>query len=71
MNTVFAWMAMLGVQLDDHQPDARQLAHIAAVRAARKQNRDTAPFVTRLARAVGLVPAPAVAAGPMTSCCPA
>lgn len=37
MTVILAWLSDLGVRLDDHQPDARQLAHIAAVREARRQ----------------------------------
>ena len=37
MTVFLAWLSDLGVRLDDHEPDARQLAHIAAVRDARRQ----------------------------------
>lgn len=56
MNNVLAWMAALGIQLDDHQPDARLLAHIEATRAAREQNRNRSSPLTRLARRIGLEP---------------
>lgn len=57
MNNVLAWMAALGIQLDDHQPDARQLAHIAATRGASDQNRNASSPLTRLARRLGFEPA--------------
>ena len=68
MSNVLAWLAAMGVQLDDHQPDARQLAHIEAMRQANAQNRAASSTLTRLATAVGLLP---VAAGPVPNCCPA
>jgi hypothetical protein len=71
MNNVLAWMAALGIQLDDHQPDARQLEHIAATRAAKAQNRSASSRLTRVARAVGLMPVAQTAAEPTTCACAA
>ena len=53
MNNVLAWMAAIGIQLDDHQPDARQLAHIAATRDARAQIRNAS---SPLAGLIGVAP---------------
>ncbi len=70
MTTVFAWMADLGIRLDDHEPDARQLAHMAAIRDAKRQTGGASSPFGRLARLLGFEPA-RVATNPMTSCCAA
>lgn len=70
MTTVFAWMADLGIRLDDHEPDARQLAHMAAVREAKRQTGGASSPFGRLARRLGLEPIRATT-DPMTSCCAA
>ena len=70
MNTIFAWMADLGIQLDDHQPDARQLAYMATIREARREaNRGSSRF-DRLARWLGSASI-RPAASPSTCSCPA
>jgi hypothetical protein len=70
MNTVFAWMANLGFLLDDHAPDARHLAHIAAVRDAKRQTVRASSPISRLAGWLGFKPVRA-ATDPMTICCAA
>jgi hypothetical protein len=47
MTVLLAWLSDLGVRLDDHEPDARQLAHIAAVREARRQAARESSWLTR------------------------
>jgi hypothetical protein len=71
MDNVLAWMAALGIQLDDHQPDARQLEHIAAARAAKAQNRSASSLFTRVGRAVRLIPVTQIRPAPTTCACAA
>ena len=70
MNTIFAWMADLGIQLDDHRPDARQLAHLAAIRDARREADRGASWFRRLARRLDAVSTRRTA-NPATCACPA
>ena len=70
MNTLFAWMADLGVRFDDHEPDARQLAHLAAVREAKRQTARASSPISGLARWLGFEPVRATT-NPMTNCCAA
>ncbi|HEX5149238.1 MAG TPA: hypothetical protein VFW02_09175 [Candidatus Limnocylindrales bacterium] len=70
MNTFFAWMADLGIQLDDHQPDARQRAHLAAIREARREADRGSSRLSRLARWLGSA-STRPAAQPATCSCPA
>jgi len=70
MNAIFARMSDLGIRLDDHEPDARQLAHMAAVRDAKRQAGRASSPLTRLVRRLGFVPNRATS-DPLTSCCAA
>jgi uncharacterized protein involved in cysteine biosynthesis len=56
MTTVFAWLADLGIQLDDYPTDDRQLAYRAALREARRAARTTSSPFARLATRFGLAP---------------
>jgi hypothetical protein len=73
MNTVFIWLADLGIQLDDHQPDDRQLAYRVALREARREARlearPTSSPLARLAARLGFTHKPAVSPAPCA--CPA
>ncbi len=70
MNAIFARMSDLGIRLDDHEPDARQLAHMAAVRDAKREADGTSSPLTRLVRRLGFEPNRATT-DPLTSCCAA
>ena len=73
MNTVFVWLADLGIQLDDHQPDDRQLAYRAALREARREARlaarSTGSPLARLVARFGLTHERVVSPAPCA--CPA
>jgi hypothetical protein len=56
MDAIFAWMADLGIRLDDHEPDARQLAHMEALREAKREANRGTTRISRLARRIGLEP---------------
>jgi hypothetical protein len=70
MNAIFTWMSDLGIRLDDREPDARQLAHMAAVRDAKRQAGRTSSLLARLVRRLGFEPNRATT-DPLTSCCAA
>ena len=70
MNAIFAWMSALGIRLDDHEPDARQLVHMATVRDAKRQADRTSSPLTRLVRRLGFEPSRATT-DPLISCCAA
>ena len=56
MDVIFAWMSDLGIRLDDHVPDERELIHMAMLRDARRDaNRGRSRF-TRLTSRLGYEP---------------
>lgn len=70
MDSTIAWMIAGGARLDDREPDARQLAHLAALREAHRQaNRASSPF-SWLAERLGFAPI-RTTTDPMTLCCAA
>ena len=55
MDAIFAWMSDLGIRLDDHEPDVRQVAHLAALREAKRQAGPGPSRFSRLTQSLGLL----------------
>lgn len=70
MEHTIAWMIAGGARLDVREPDARQLAHLVALREAKRTaNRGSSP-VARLVERLRFQPFRATT-GTMTDCCAA
>lgn len=70
MESTIAWMIAGGARLDDREPDARQLAHLVALREAKRAANRGSSRVARLVERLRFEPARATT-DTMTDCCAA